>query len=113
MDLSALGVRIEIRSAVAPPIVLGGTGPGSNAGGASGAAGDGASGGAPALFKLPHVNVLRLLRPAVTVDVAGSRVVAWKGAGEPPAFPWVGVAVVAAVLGAGFLAGWGFGRRVR
>jgi hypothetical protein len=102
--LSGAGVKVEIRSAVLPPIVLGDAGP---PGAGTVPAPSSATAGGGASF-LP--DPLRVVQPAVTVDVGGSRVVSWAPHGEPPAAPWRGVAIALLVVGGLFGVGFAVGR---
>lgn len=104
MDLGALGVRVSIRSAVLPPIVVADTTGGGMPGPGSAQGADPGSQRAPSL--LPRIRWDRLVRPSITVDAGGARVWTWQPAGEPPGFPVTGV--VALIVMVGGLVGLGF-----
>lgn len=72
-------LRVELRSALAPPVVLRPLEP---------------SEGRPS-------PIVGLVRPSVSVSLNGVELIHVDPAGEPPAVPWLGAALVVVVVGAG------------
>jgi len=100
---AAAGVRVEIRTAVLPPIVLGGEGGGGGGAGVQGSASPAAKGS--------KFDPLALLQPDVRITTsAGAELYHYQPKGEPPGFPWVGVAALVIVVGGLVGAGFALGR---
>lgn len=108
MELGALGVRVSIRSAVLPPIVVADS-TGGGTPGASSSAGTGAD--APSSSSLlPRLRWDRLIRPSITVDAGAQRLWTFQPAGAPPDFPVTGVVALAVVVGGLLGLGFALGR---